>query len=150
MNQMATHLGLTNSRYADPSGLDARNVSSAYDISHLIAFASSDDRLGPIMRTEAYDVRTNRRSIPIHSTNRLLGIPDVDVVAGKTGFISKAGYCLATLLKTPQGAQVAVVVLGAANSTFRFWDARHLFNWAADRTRGLISAVPVPLVQTQE
>src|SRR6185436_8701622 len=58
MNQMASHLGLTSTEYTDPSGLDARNVSSAYDLSHLISFASSDERLGPIMRTQAWDVRT--------------------------------------------------------------------------------------------
>jgi hypothetical protein len=32
-----------------------------------------------------------------------------------------------------QGPQVAVVVLGAANSTTRFWEARHLFNWVVGR-----------------
>lgn len=148
MNDMAVHLGLTNSHYADPSGLDANNLSSAYDISHLIAFATSDERLGPIMRTAAFDVKTNSRSFPIHTTNRLLGT-DVDVVAGKTGFISKAGYCLATLLQVPQGSQVAVVVLGAASSTIRFWEARHLFNWASTRTDGLL-AVAAPLVQHQD
>jgi D-alanyl-D-alanine endopeptidase (penicillin-binding protein 7) len=141
MNQMAVNLGLTNSHYADPSGLDPRNVSSAYDISHLIAFATREERLGPIMRTETYEVHAKSRTIPIHSTNKLLGT-DVDVRAGKTGFIGKAGYCLATLLQVPQGTQLAVVVLGAANSTLRFWEARHLFNWAADRTQGLLSSMP--------
>ena len=148
MNDVAVHLGLTNSHYADPSGLDARNVSSAYDISHLIAFATSDERLGPIMRTAAFDVKANSRSFPIHTTNRLLGT-DVDVLAGKTGFISKAGYCLATLLQVPQGSQVAVVVLGAATSTMRFWEARHLFNWASSRADGLLAAA-APLVQHQD
>jgi D-alanyl-D-alanine carboxypeptidase len=33
---------------------------------------------------------------------------------------------------------VAVVVLGATNSTIRFWDARHLFNWVVGRTQGLV------------
>ncbi len=61
----------------------------------------------------------------------------MDVLGGKTGFISKAGYCLATLLRMPQGPQVAVVVLGAANSTTRFWEARHLFNWVVGRWAGL-------------
>ena len=56
--------------------------------------------------------------------------------AARPGFISKAGYCLATLLQVPQGSQVAVVVLGAANSTTRFWEARHLFNWVVGRTPG--------------
>jgi D-alanyl-D-alanine endopeptidase (penicillin-binding protein 7) len=139
MNEMATHLGLTNSRYADPSGLDARNVSSAYDLSHLIAFATSDERLGLVMRKAKFDVATSRRRFTINNTNKLLGT-DVDVVAGKTGFITKAGYCLATLLEVPQGSRLAVVVLGAANSTLRFWEARHLVNWASNRMNGLLAA----------
>jgi len=141
MNDMAMHLGLTNTHYEDPSGLDSRNVSSAYDISHLIAFATSDERLGPIMRTAEFEIHTPSREIQIHSTNKLLGT-DVDVVSGKTGFISKAGYCLATLLQVPQGEQVAVVVLGAANSAVRFWETRHLFNWAVGRTQGLFGPTP--------
>jgi D-alanyl-D-alanine endopeptidase (penicillin-binding protein 7) len=149
MNQMAVHLGLTNSRYFDPSGLDARNVSSAYDLSHLIAFANSDERLGPIMRKEAFDVTTSRRSFSIRTTNKLLG-SDVDVVAGKTGFIRKAGYCLATLLQAPHGAQVAVVVLGATNSTVRFWETRHLFNWAVNRMQGVIATATAPFVPAQD
>jgi len=144
MNEMATHLGLTNTHYEDPSGLDARNVSSAYDLSHLISFAVSDERLGPIMRTAEYDVEMPRRTVHIHSTNKLLRTPDVDVRGGKTGFISKAGYCLATLLQVPQGSQVAVVVLGAATSTTRFWEARHLFNWVVGRSNGLVGGEPAP------
>jgi D-alanyl-D-alanine endopeptidase (penicillin-binding protein 7) len=152
MNTMATSLGLTNSHYADPSGLDARNVSSAYDVSQLIAYAATDDRLASIMRTPTFEARTNQRSIKVKSTNKLLG-SEVDVVGGKTGFIRKAGYCLATLVQIPQGPQVAVVVLGAANSNLRFWEARHLFNWVAGRTQGqspsggveLPERVPVPV-----
>jgi D-alanyl-D-alanine endopeptidase (penicillin-binding protein 7) len=137
MNEMARHLNLTSTTYSDPSGLSASNVSSAYDVSHLIAFAASDDRLGPIMRTAEYDVHTSGRTFSIESTNKLLGT-DIDVRGGKTGFISKAGYCLATLFKMPQGSQVAVVVLGATSSTLRFWEARHLFNWIVGRTSGII------------
>jgi serine-type D-Ala-D-Ala endopeptidase (penicillin-binding protein 7) len=143
MNEMAVNLGLTNSSYADASGLDARNMSSAYDTSHLIAFAAADPLLGPIMRTQQYQARASGRVIQIRSTNRLLndaaalGI-GLDVLGGKTGFISKAGYCLATLLRIPEGPQVAVVVLGATNSTTRFWEARHLFNWVVGRWTGLV------------
>jgi D-alanyl-D-alanine carboxypeptidase len=50
-------------------------------------------------------------------------------MAGKTGFISKAGHCLATMLRLPQGNPVAVVVLGATSNQGRFWETRHLFNW---------------------
>lgn len=137
MNDMARQLGLTNTHYLDPSGLVADNVSSAYDMSHLIAFAATDERLGPIMRTAEYTIKTPRRVIQIHSTNKLLAT-DIDVRGGKTGFIAKAGYCLATLLQIPKGSQVAVVVLGAANSATRFWEARHLFNWVVGKAQGII------------
>ena len=139
MNEMARTLGLTNTRYADPSGLDPNNVSSAYDISHLMAFAGADATLGPIMRMQTADVRTHRGLFTVRSTNKLLGTDGFDVLGGKTGFIRAAGYCLATLLQVPQnGAQVAVVILGANNSTMRFWDVRHLFNWFVGRTAGVV------------
>ena len=142
MNQMALNLGLTNSEYADPSGLDARNVASAYDTSHLIAFVGADPVLGPITRTQEFTAHSKTRVIPIHNTNKLLGDTalgtGMDVLGGKTGFISKAGYCLATLLRLPQGPSIAVVVLGAGTSTVRFWEARHLFNWVVGRSAGLI------------
>ena len=133
MNEKAVELGLESTSFADPSGLNPANISSAYDLSRLISFAAADERIAPIMRTPTYTVTTNRRLITIHSTNRLLLGGDVDVMGGKTGFISKAGYCLATLLRLPQGNQVAVVVLGARSSTGRFWETRHLFNWLSDK-----------------
>lgn len=136
MNTTATSLGLTNTHFADPSGLDSRNVSSAYDISQLVAYAASDERLSRIMQMPTYQGRTSRRTFTVRSTNRLLG-SDVAVLGGKTGFIRKAGYCLATLVQVPGGPQVAVVVLGAANSNLRFAEARHLFKWVVARTQGL-------------
>jgi D-alanyl-D-alanine endopeptidase (penicillin-binding protein 7) len=133
MNSKAIELGLESTSFTDPSGLKAENVSSAYDLSKLISFAASDERIAPIMRTAEYTVQTNRRSFNIHSTNRLVMDGDVDVVGGKTGFISKAGHCLATLLRLPTGNQVAVVVLGASSNPARFWETRHLFNWFSQR-----------------
>jgi D-alanyl-D-alanine endopeptidase (penicillin-binding protein 7) len=129
MNEKAIELGLQNTSFADPSGLNANNVSSAFDLSHLITFAASDERIASVMRTPTYTVATSRRMIPIHSTNHILLSGDVDVMAGKTGFISKSGYCLATLLRLPQGNPIAVVVLGATSNNGRFWETRHLFSW---------------------
>jgi D-alanyl-D-alanine endopeptidase (penicillin-binding protein 7) len=135
MNEKALELGLENTSFADPSGLNPDNLSSAYDLSRLISFAAADERIAPIMRTATYTVKTNRRTINIHSTNRLVmeKMDGMDVMGGKTGFISKAGYCLATLLRLPQGNQVAVVVLGAQSNPGRFWETRHLFSWLSDK-----------------
>jgi D-alanyl-D-alanine endopeptidase (penicillin-binding protein 7) len=135
MNQKADDLGLNHTAYVDPSGLLSDNISSAYDMARLIAFASEDDRIGPIMRTSEYSFRTNNgRPITVRSTNQILRAGDLEVRGGKTGFISRAGYCLATLLKLPEGGpSLAVVVLGANSNLGRFWETRHLLAWLNER-----------------
>ena len=129
MNTKAIELGLTSTSYADPAGLLAANVSSALDLAKLITHVSADERIASIMRKPTYSFQTGRQTVEVHSTTQLVMRGDVDVQAGKTGFTSSAGYCLATLLKLPQGSPVAVVVLGARSNAGRFWETRHLFNW---------------------
>jgi D-alanyl-D-alanine endopeptidase (penicillin-binding protein 7) len=141
MNEKAAELGLQSTSYADPSGLDADNVSSAYDMARLIAFASSDQRISEIMRKPDYTCALSRRPVAIHSTNQLLSRPDMggNVLGAKTGFIARSGYCLATLLKMPQINQpVAVVVLGARSNAARFTEVRNLFAWMNTRAQDLL------------
>lgn len=149
MNEKAAELGLDDTHYADPSGLLNANVSSAYDMARLISFATTDERIGSIMRMPQYSFNVGRRTITLNSTNQLVRGGDVDVVGGKTGFIRAAGYCLATLLRLPQGGpQVAVVVLGAHSNAGRFWETRHLFNWLSTKTQDLLgTAVVTPVPQ---
>ncbi len=140
MNQKAIELGLLSTRYADPSGLLSDNVSSAYDMARLISLASNDERIGSIMRLAEYTVQAARRTIPFRTTNHLLGRQDVEVRAGKTGFITKSGYCLATYLRLPDsGQEVAVVVLGARSNTGRFVETENLFNWLTSKASTLFA-----------
>ena len=139
MNIRAKSLGLENTTYADPSGLMDENMSSAYDQARLISYAAADQRVGAIMRKSSYTTHVGKRMISANSTNQIVRSGDIDVVAGKTGFISKSGYCLATMLRLPQsGKEVAFVVLGAKSNASRFWETRHLFNWMATRTKALL------------
>jgi D-alanyl-D-alanine endopeptidase (penicillin-binding protein 7) len=147
MNSKAQELGLDHTHYDDPSGLVASNVSSAYDMARLISFAAGDERISSIMRKSSEQIVTSRRTVEVHSTNKLLLGGDIDVRGGKTGFISKSGYCLATLLQVPQGDPVAVVVLGARSSAGRFLETKHLFNWLSERTRSLLSAETTAMTQ---
>jgi serine-type D-Ala-D-Ala endopeptidase (penicillin-binding protein 7) len=156
MNEKAADLGLTATHYADPSGLLSDNVSSAYDMARLITFVSSDDRIASVMRTPEYSIVIGRRPVTVHSTNHLLGKPGVDVLAGKTGFIRAAGYCLATLLRLPSSnQQVAVVVLGARSNAGRFSETQNLFDWLSTKASTLFAttaktpvavSVPDPVV----
>ena len=139
MNEKAAELGLQSTQYSDPSGLLSDNVSSAYDMARLIAYASTNDRIGSIMRTQEYTAYTARRPITIHSTNHLLGRDDVEVRGGKTGFINSSGYCLATVLRLREsGQQVAVVVLGARSNAGRFLETQNLFNWFMSKAPAIV------------
>jgi D-alanyl-D-alanine endopeptidase (penicillin-binding protein 7) len=134
MNEKAAELGLESTQYADTSGLLSENVSSAYDMARLIAHASGDERIGSIMRMPEYTVRTPRRTLTFRNTNQLVREQELDIRASKTGFITKAGYCLATLLRLPRtGQQVAVVVLGARSNSGRFNETQNLFNWLTNK-----------------
>jgi D-alanyl-D-alanine endopeptidase (penicillin-binding protein 7) len=141
MNEKAAELGLRDTRYVDPSGLSADNVSSAYDMARLISYAADDPLISGIMRTEKYVFRTSRRPVSIHSTNQLLRTANVDVRGGKTGFTSRSGYCLASLFRLPEiNLSVAVVVLGARSNAGRFWETRHLLNWINTRAKLLVAS----------
>jgi len=130
MNEKAAELGLDHTHYADPSGLDSGNLSSALDMARLIAFAAADERIGRVMQKPQHTITTSRRTLTFNNTNRLLKSDDVAVVGGKTGFIRSSGYCLATLLRLPQtNDEVAVVVLGARSNAGRFMETKHLLNW---------------------
>jgi D-alanyl-D-alanine endopeptidase (penicillin-binding protein 7) len=145
MNQKASELGLTQTHYADPSGLLAANVSSAYDMARLISFAAADERIGAIMRKATHTVQAGKRTINVSSTNHLVRSGEFDVLGGKTGFITSSGYCMASLLRLPQtGQQVAVVVLGAKSNQGRFWETRHLFNWMTSHAQKLLGITPAP------
>jgi D-alanyl-D-alanine endopeptidase (penicillin-binding protein 7) len=146
MNEKALELGLETTHYADPSGLLSENMSSAYDMARLITYASQDERISSAMRTPEYTLYTaSHRPITFHSTNHLLGRADMDVRAGKTGFISKAGYCLATLLRMPDnGPSVAVVVLGAHSNAARFMESRNLFSWVNSKASTLFATKTQP------
>ena len=145
MNEKASELGLERTHYADPSGLLSTNVSSAYDMARLIAFVSGDDRIGSVMRKASHTVYSGKRVINVNSTNQLVRTGEYDVLGGKTGFISRSGYCLATLLRLPQtGQQVAVVVLGARSNQGRFWETRHLFNWLSTQSSKIFGLAERP------
>ena len=137
MNAMAAELGLEQTRFADPSGLHEGNVSSAHDVSRLIAAAGQHPEIARIIRKRSHRIRTSRQDRVVRNTNRLLDSRP-DVVGGKTGYISEAGYCLAALVRVGNRA-VSVVVLGARSNAGRFRETRRLADWLARRAPALLT-----------
>lgn len=124
MNLKAVELGLTGTRFVDPTGLDERNVSTASDVARLLHAAANEPLVAQISTTRSHEFRTARRRHMVGNTNRLL-YGRYEVLGGKTGFIQEAGYCFATWVRA-QGRDLIAVVLGAPTNATRFADTVRL------------------------
>jgi D-alanyl-D-alanine endopeptidase (penicillin-binding protein 7) len=129
MNKKASELGLTGTRFVELTGLDERNVSTAADVARMLHAAAHDPLIQTITTTREYEFRTERRVHAIRNTDRLL-YGRWEVLGGKTGFISEAGYCFATWIRS-QGRDLIAVVLGAPTNATRFADAVRLLQKTA-------------------
>lgn len=90
MNEQARDLGLTQTHYTDPSGLDPSTVSTARDQVVLFKDAMADDVFAEILAQSTADLPVVGR---VHTTNALLGRDGV--IGGKTGSDDDAGGCFA-------------------------------------------------------
>jgi len=128
MNRKAIELGLARTRFVEVTGLDERNVSTAADCARLVRAAAANPMIQDITTTRTYEFRSQfqrwSRLHDLRNTNRLL-YGHYDIRAGKTGFISEAGYCLATWIHT-EGRDMIAVVLGAPTPATRFADVVRL------------------------
>ena len=124
MNQKAKDLGLTDTHFVNPHGLDAPDhYSSAYDLMMIARQALADPTFAEIVSTQEYTFRGRRLS----NRNELLGnYPGADGV--KTGTTPGAGECLVASA-TREGHQVLVVVLGSED---RYGDASTLLDYYFD------------------
>ncbi len=130
MNERAAELGLADTRFANPHGLDAAgHHSSAADIASLEHEAMRDPEFRRIVALEnvtlpAYKKRTARK---LKSTNELLG-DYRGVLGGKTGFTDDAKYSLVASAER-DGITLTAVVLGARSNPARFKNASRLLSW---------------------
>lgn len=132
MNAKADEMGLENTNFADPAGLDdPENYSSARDLAEITSEAMEYDLFSEIVaRTEA-TISTNSREIDIVTTNQLLtAYPDSDGV--KTGTSPEAGPSLVASAEEGNESYIAVI-LGSENEQARFTDSEALLRHAFER-----------------
>jgi D-alanyl-D-alanine carboxypeptidase (penicillin-binding protein 5/6) len=116
MNAMVADLGLTNTHFENPDGIDHDSAySSAHDMAILFGELMKDERLASIIAEPAYSfwsVGETPRNYTGSTTNQLLGTNGV--IGGKTGTTSEAGACV-VLAREVAGGQATVVtaILGA-------------------------------------
>jgi D-alanyl-D-alanine endopeptidase (penicillin-binding protein 7) len=128
MNVKAKALGMTQTRFDDPSGLSSNNVSSARDLVKLVSAASRQSVIREYSTLPYYEVRAGKSMLGFRNTNLLIGKDDWDIVVQKTGFTHDAGECLvmqAMINERP----VTMVFLNSFGKLTRTADARRIRKW---------------------
>lgn len=133
MNAKAAELGMTSSMFVDLTGVGSGNVSTARDLTKLLAAAEANETMRGIMPTSATTVtQASGYAVDIAATNELLdsylNFDGYQIVAAKTGYIPQAGYCLASAIEH-EGHRIRVVALGADSKAARFSDVKGLAAW---------------------
>jgi D-alanyl-D-alanine endopeptidase (penicillin-binding protein 7) len=140
MNQTANRLGMLNTQFVEPTGLDPRNVASAHDVSLLAQAAFARPQIAAAVRQQKLSFMTQgQRAVNATSTDQLLesfiNRDAYRILGGKTGSLGEAGYCLVFLVERQGGARLVVVLLGSATPTDRWRDAKSIVQWVFDNYR---------------
>jgi D-alanyl-D-alanine carboxypeptidase (penicillin-binding protein 5/6) len=136
MNSKAAELGMTQSKFANPHGLDTGSYdeemySTAHDVALMCAHAMKNDTFRTIVDLATAQITVNRNGsskvITLDSTDKLLGVYE-GACGIKTGYTEKAGNSFAGAANRGSG-DIYAIVLDASDEDARFTDAEALFNW---------------------
>ncbi len=115
MNEKAKEIGMKNTTFNNPSGLDQEkgNYSTAYDMAILTSYAMKNEDYKKIVSTKSYKVKTNMNFYSWINKNKLLHSYKY-ATGGKTGFTEKARRTLVTTA-SKDGVNLVAVTLNDGN-----------------------------------
>jgi D-alanyl-D-alanine endopeptidase (penicillin-binding protein 7) len=128
MNRKAAALGMTDTRYTEPTGLSSQNQSSARNLALLVKAANDQPSIRELSTSPEFNVAVGRGTLHFHSTNRLISNRLWDISLQKTGYITEAGRCLVMRVQMA-GRQLVMVLLNSAGGRARSDDAERLRRW---------------------
>ncbi|MDP2631906.1 MAG: serine hydrolase [Candidatus Uhrbacteria bacterium] len=134
MNSKAEELGMKNSTFTDPTGIDSTNMSTAWDLVKLLRAAEDVATIQKFMTTSVITVQhLSGRSVTIENTNLLLesflNTGEFDIAGGKTGYLPQAGYVLVSSIEKGSD-KIYVIVMGSESKDTRVQEAKGLASWA--------------------
>jgi D-alanyl-D-alanine endopeptidase (penicillin-binding protein 7) len=128
MNHKAAELGMSGTRYVEPTGLSSRNQSSARDLATLVDAAYQHPLIRELSTSQEYQVVVGRRNLQYRNTNGLVRNPTWEIGLQKTGYISEAGRCL-VMQASLAGRKLIMVFLDSAGKYSRIGDAERVRRW---------------------
>jgi len=123
MNLKAKALGLTETKYVDPSGLGIMNVSTAEELVKIVIAASKYPEIVDASNTAKGKAKKKKRIIVYNNTNPLVATKNF--IISKTGYIRASGGCIVMMMNTNIGQRI-VVLLNSKNTHTRIPEAYQL------------------------
>lgn len=109
MNEKARWLGMDDTHFSNPHGLEADNhYSTAYDMAKLMRYAMNNETFKEISSSKKY--KPSHMSYEWGNKNKLLTEKYMYCTGGKTGYTEKAGRTLLTTAKKDEGKLIAVTL----------------------------------------
>jgi D-alanyl-D-alanine endopeptidase (penicillin-binding protein 7) len=128
MNSKAHNLGLNDTRFKDPTGLTAANVSSPRDLAKMVNAAYQYPLIREFSTTAGDTVRVSGRELQYNNTNALIKSPNWDIGLSKTGYIAEAGKCL-VMQAWVNSKPTIIVLLDSVGKATRMADANRIKHW---------------------
>ena len=130
MNFKAHELGLKNTHFVDPTGLDSENVSTAEDLANMVKAAFQYPEIRLATTSPSHEVHLQGRAYPVNfvNTNGLVRAGEWQIGLSKTGFINEAGRCL-VMQATIAGEPMIIVLLNSNGKFTRIGDAKRIRKW---------------------
>ena len=130
MNAKAMSLGLMNTHFVDPTGLNSENVSTAEDLAKLVqaAYQYPEIRLATTSPSHEVYVEGRHNAVNFNNTNGLVRTGEWQIGLSKTGYITEAGRCL-VMQATIAGEPMIVVLLDSNGKMTRIGDANRVRKW---------------------
>ncbi|MDD5568810.1 MAG: serine hydrolase [Candidatus Pacebacteria bacterium] len=139
MNKKAVALGLTDTRFYNPTGLDIgsgfTNISSPEDLKKIAVYIMKDYPLiAEICSTQEKDLYVQGKFHHKMKSTDVLLEEDGDYIWGKTGYTKEANGCIILISKAPfsglaEREYVVTVIMGAEGKAGRFEEAARLKSW---------------------
>jgi D-alanyl-D-alanine endopeptidase (penicillin-binding protein 7) len=131
MNGKAQELGMTDTRYVEPTGLSSNNQSSAQDLTRLVRAAFEYPIIRDLSTSLGAAMPVGSKSVQFRNTNGLVRNPEWEIGLQKTGYISAAGRCLVMQTELA-GRKLIMVLLDSAGKYSRIGDAERIRHWLSD------------------
>ena len=128
MNEKARSLGMSESRFLEPTGLSSRNVSTAHDLAQMVMAAAKYAKIRELSTTADAKIQIGKRQLDFHNTNALVRGGSWDIGVSKTGYISEAGRCLVMQARVAE-RPVVIVLLDSVGKMTRVGDAVRIKRW---------------------